>query len=146
MEMDVILVSWLIIAAAAFVGEIITPSFFLFWFGIGAIAAIISNFLGITYQYQWGVFVVVSLVGLLLTRPFARSILKEEPKKSGVYGLIGENMRVTRTINNVKGTGQVEWKGEYWQAISEDDSVIEEGNWVNVIRIEGVSLVVKKRR
>lgn len=142
--MDAILVSWLVIAAGAFIGEIILPQFFLFWFGIGAVSALTSHLLGVAYPYQWAVFVIVSSAGVLLTRPFAKTILKEEPKKSGVYALIGERMKVVKTIDNVKATGQVEWKGERWQAVSEDDSVIEQGSWAKVINIEGTSLVVKK--
>jgi Membrane protein implicated in regulation of membrane protease activity len=142
--MNAILISWLIIAAGAFIGEIIMPQFFLFWFGIGAVSALTSHLLGVAYPYQWAVFVIVSSAGILLTRPFAKTLLKEEPRKSGVYALIGERMKVVKTIDNVEGTGQVEWKGERWQATSEDDAVIEEGTWVKVIGIEGVSLVVKE--
>jgi membrane protein implicated in regulation of membrane protease activity len=142
--MNAILISWLIIAAGAFIGEIVMPQFFLFWFGIGAVSALTSHLLGVAYPYQWAVFVIVSSAGILLTRPFAKTLLKEEPKKSGVYALIGERMKVVKTIDNVEGTGQVEWKGERWQATSEDDTVIEEGAWVKVIHIEGVSLVVQE--
>lgn len=141
---DAILISWLIIAAVVFIGEMFMPQFFLFWFGIGAVSASISHLLGVAYPYQWAVFVIVSAAGILLTRQFAKTILKEEPIKSGVSALIGERMKVIKTIDNVKGTGQVEWKGVRWRATSEDDSVIEEGSLVKVISIEGVSLVVKK--
>ena len=140
---DSILISWIVISVILFMGELALPQFFLFWFGIGGVAAVISHILGIPYEYQWGVFLVVSLVGLVLTRPFAKMVSKKEPQKSGVDALIGEHMEVTQTINNIKGIGQVHGKGEYWRAISVDDSVIDVGIVVEIKEIRGVSLIVK---
>ncbi len=141
--LDIVMVSWLIIAVACFVGEIIAPQFFLFWFGVGSIGALISHFLGLSYSYQWVVFAVISVVGLISTRRFAKMILKKEPKKAGVERLIDEVMLVTREIDNSKGIGQVKGRGDIWRAISEDGAAIKEGSKVRVIRVEGVFLVVK---
>ncbi|MBQ6537324.1 MAG: NfeD family protein, partial [Eubacterium sp.] len=47
-------------------------------------------------------------------------------------------------INNKKGTGQVSVRDLEWLARSEDDSVIEKGETVTILRIEGVKLIVKK--
>lgn len=141
--LDIVLVSWLIIIAVCFLGEILMPQFFLFWFGVGGIAALCSHLLGVSYQYQWVVFAVTSVVGLILTRRFAKIILKMEPKKAVAERLIGETMIVTKEIDNSKGHGQIMGKGEIWRAISENGNVIREGFKVKVVRIEGVSLIVK---
>ena len=141
--LDVVMVSWIIIAAVCFIGEIMIPQFFLFWFGVGSIGALASHFLGLSYSYQWVVFAVISFVGLISTRRFARLILKKEPKKAGVERLIDEVMLVTRAIDNSKGVGQVKGRGDIWRAISEDGNVIQEGSKVKVIKVEGVSLVVR---
>jgi membrane protein implicated in regulation of membrane protease activity len=136
-------ISWIILAGGAFIGEMIVPQFFLFWFGIGAIAALISSFLGLVYALQWVVFAVVSGVGLFSTRLFAKSVLKGEPSKSAVYELLGQEMVVVRTIENLKGTGQVQGESDLWRAKSEDGSIITEGSKVKVIKIEGTSLIVQ---
>jgi membrane protein implicated in regulation of membrane protease activity len=141
--LDVVMVSWLIIAAVCFIGEIMIPQFFLFWFGVGSIGALASHFLGLSYSYQWVVFAVISVVGLISTRRFARMILKKEPKKAGVERLIDEVMLVTKEIDNSKGIGQVKGRGDIWRAISQDGNVIQEGSKVKVIKVEGVSLVVR---
>ena len=124
---DSVLVSWIVISVSMFIGELFVPQFFLFWFGIGSIAALISYFLAVPYEFQWGVFVAVSLVGVVFTRPFVKMISKDEPRKSVVGALIGERMEVTKTINNVKGEGQVHGKSDYWRAVSEDNAVVETG-------------------
>lgn len=140
--LDSVLISWIAISVGLFVGELMLPQFFLFWFGVGGLAAMVSHILGIPYELQWGVFAVVSVVGLLFTRPFARMISKEEPKKSVVGALIGERMKVTKRIDNIKGTGQVFGKGDSWRAVSEDDTPIDVEIIVEVKRVEGVSLIV----
>jgi membrane protein implicated in regulation of membrane protease activity len=111
--LDVVMVSWLIIAAVCFIGEIMIPQFFLFWFGVGSIGALASHFLGLSYSYQWVVFAVISVVGLISTRRFARMILKKEPRKAGVERLIDEVMLVTKEIDNSKSIGQVKGIGRY---------------------------------
>lgn len=141
--LDLVMISWLIIAVASFIGEILVPQFFLFWFGVGSIGALTSHFLGLGYSYQWVVFAVISVVGLISTRRFAGMILKKEPKKAGVERLIDEVMVVTSEIDNSKGIGKVRDRGDIWGAISEDGKIIKEGSKVRVIRVEGVFLVVK---
>jgi inner membrane protein len=141
--LDIVMVSWIIIAAVCFIGEIVIPQFFLFWFGVGSIGALASHFLGLSYSYQWVVFAVISVVGLISTRRFARMILKKEPKKAGVERLIDEVMVVTSEIDNSKSMGKVRDRGDSWRAVSEDGKIIKEGSKVRVIRVEGVSLVVR---
>ena len=140
---DSVLISWIVISVSMFIGELFVPQFFLFWFGIGAIAALVSYFLLVPYELQWGIFAIVSVVGIILTRPFVKAIQKEEPRKSVVGALIGERMEVTKTIDNIKREGQVHGKSDYWRAISNNNIVIESGTIVEVIGIEGVALIVK---
>ena len=130
-------------AGSFFLGELAIPQFFLFWFGIGSVTALISHFLEVSYPYQWIVFVAVSSVGLLATKRFAKSIQKEEPSKAGAGALIGEVMAVTKEIDNLKEEGQVRGRGDLWRARSDDGKIIKKGVKVKVIKIEGVSLVVK---
>lgn len=135
--------SWIVLSGTFFLGELAIPQFFLFWFGIGSVTALISHFLEVSYPYQWIVFIAVSSVGLLATSRFAKSIQKEEPKKAGFEGLIGEVMVVTKKIDNLRDEGQVKGRGDLWRARSESGKAIKKGVNVKIIRIEGVSLVVK---
>lgn len=140
----VTIIVWLIIAGASFMGEMIIPQFFLLWFGIGAVAGLVAHFLGVAIAFQWIIFAVISGLGLFSTRRFAKIMLKGESKKSAVFELIDQEMMVTATVDNIKGTGQVQSGGQRWRAISEDGSLLEVRELVKVVRIEGVSLVVKR--
>ena len=140
---DSVLISWIVISVSMFIGELFVPQFFLFWFGIGAIAALVSYFLSVSYELQWVIFAIVSIVGIILTRPFVKAIQKEEPRKSVVGALIGERMEVTKTIDNIKREGQVHGKSDDWRAISNNNIIIESGTIVEVTGIEGVALIVK---
>lgn len=57
---------------------------------------------------------------------------------------IGKECRVTETINNIAGTGAVYVDGKTWTARSGNDEIIEAGELVSPIRIEGVKLIVEK--
>ncbi len=138
------IIVWLIIAGASFIGEMIIPQFFLLWFGIGAVAALVAHFLGVATAFQWIIFAVITGLGLFSTRRFAKIMLKGESKKSAVFELIDQEMRVTATVDNIKGTGQVQGGGQLWRAISEDSSILGVGELVKVVKIEGASLVVKR--
>ena len=137
------IISWVIIAGGSFALELMMPQFYLLWFGIGAVAALAAHFLGVAYGFQWILFVVISGLGLFLTRHFAGAVLTGETKKSVVYELIGQTMKVTRRVDNIEGNGQVQAGGDLWRAISEDGSVLEVGALAKAIRVEGTAIVVR---
>lgn len=52
---------------------------------------------------------------------------------------------VIETINNKEGTGLVKINGDVWRAFAEDDEeVIEKGEHVKILKVEGAHVVVKK--
>ena len=63
---DIMTIVWLIIAAALFIGEMICPIFFMFWFAIGAIGALIVSLITSNIIIQTGVFVVLSMILVIL--------------------------------------------------------------------------------
>ena len=60
-----------------------------------------------------------------------------------VDALIGKTCVVKTAINNIKSAGAVTLNGIEWSARSFDDSPIEEGTVVKVVKIEGVKLIVE---
>ncbi len=134
---------WLVVAIIFFIGEMFTVGFFLMWFGFGALIAAILAFLGFTDEVtQWAVFLVVSGGLVLFTRTFANKITKKAPMEVAVDALIGERARVVETIDPEANKGRVRVKKEEWRA--ESDELIPEGAAVEVVRVEGTHLVVKK--
>ena len=59
-------------------------------------------------------------------------------------GIIGKTAIVTKNIDNLNGTGEVKIHGEIWRAVNEkDEEIIEKEKKVEVLRIDGVKLIVK---
>ena len=136
---------WLVLAAACVVIEIFTAGFFVLWFGVGAGAAAIFAGVGLSMGWQWGVFVVVSAVCLGLSRRFAERITRGQKEKVGPDRLIDRVGVVLEQINPHTGKGKVRVESEEWRAVSQDGEAIDADTQVQVVKIEGSQLVVKRR-
>lgn len=53
---------------------------------------------------------------------------------------------VTKTIDNLRGTGQAVVNGLEWSAKSRDETIIDEGAIVRIVAVEGVKLVVEEEK
>lgn len=137
-------VIWIIVACAFGVGEILTTSFFLAPFGVGAIAAAIAAALGAPAVIAWAVFLVVSIVLLTVVRPIARAHLHTPPQiRTGTAALIGRRVMVVERISNDEAVGCVRIDGEIWTARAYDeDQVIEAGTPVHIVEIRGATALV----
>lgn len=65
--------------------------------------------------------------------------------KTNVDSLAGEQGVVAERINNLDGTGKVKLNDVFWTARSEDGSIIEQGAVVQIVRVDGVKLIVKMK-
>lgn len=95
---------------------------------------------------QTAVFVISSGLLLFLTKPFVdKYIIKDKDSvATNAFSLIGKKGIVTKEMNTTPSTfGQVKVGEEVWTAISEDSNKIEEGTEIEVVKIDGVKLVVK---
>lgn len=134
---------WLIIAGLCLVIEIYTVGFFIFWFGIGALFALLVSFLTNNLFIQIGVFLVSSSLLVISTKPLMKKFTKNEKTvPTNFFSLSGKQGIVTKKIDSNNSTGQVKVKGEIWSAIS--DESIEKDAKVKVLGIDGVKLKVEK--
>ena len=135
---------WLAVIVAAAVFEGVTAQLVSIWFVAGGVGALIANLCGAELWLQAFVFVVVTALTLIFTRPFVRKLMnfKKEETNAGRY--IGKKAIVIGQINNTLGVGQVNVNGSVWTARSEDNSVIEIGKNVLIKSIEGVKLIVEE--
>ena len=134
---------WLIAAGVFFVIEIATVGFLIFWLGIGALLAMITSFITDSIIVQTIVFVVSSSILIPLTKPLVDKFWNKKPIPTNSYSLINKHGIVTKKINTIQGVGQVKVNGEIWSAKTENDTVIDEGTEVEIVKIDGVKLVVK---
>ena len=116
-------------------------------FAAGALFAFLTALLGLNQGIQIGVFVVVSVVLLFFTRPWAVKYLNTRTVKTNTEALVGKSARVIADINNLKSEGQVVINGLEWTARSSDDTIIfRTGDVVTVVGIEGVKLIVEGQK
>ena len=137
--------AWLIIIAACVIIEASTMGLTTIWFAIGALIAWFVYLTGASLQVQIVVFLLVSILCLVLTRPIAVKKLKVGRAKTNLDSLIGETAKVENTIDNFNNEGYVKTRGQVWTARSEDDEVIEKDELVVIKEIKGVRLIVKRK-
>ena len=125
--------------------EIATMGLTTIWFSGGCLAAFVTAVAGGGFGVQLIVFFVVSLVLLFVTRPIAVKFFNQGRTKTNADSLIGEKAIVMKDIDNLLAEGEVEVNGQMWTARSQDGDVkIPAGTVVEVCRISGVKLIVKK--
>ena len=134
---------WLIIAGLCVIVESFTLGFFVFWFAVGALFALIVSLFTTNIIIQSVVFVVSSTLLLLLTKPLIKKFVKSpKTKPTNVYSIIGKEGIVLENIDNLNSTGKVKVNGELWSANS--DNNIEKGETIKVLSVNGVKLKVEK--
>ena len=136
-------VIWIIAIVALLIVEGLTAGLVTIWFAIGAVAALICQMLGAPLWQQLAVFLAVSFVTLVLTRPLAQKHLNNRTQPTNADRLIGRECIVTEVIDNVAGTGAVTVGGQVWTARSVSDDPISAESRAIVRRIEGVKLIVE---
>ncbi|MDR2132657.1 MAG: NfeD family protein [Clostridiales Family XIII bacterium] len=133
------------IGAAVFLAlvEAATLGLATIWFAIGAVAASIAALTDASFLAQVVVFLVVSVILLIFTRPLAVKRLKIGREKNVTERMEGRRGIMTEAAPPF-GTGLAKVDGALWTAVPEDPARgIENGVTVDVVRIEGVKLVVK---
>lgn len=138
-------ICWLIVFLVLLVIEIFTLGLTTVWFAIGAVAAFISTLAGANVIVQMVLFLAVSIITLIATRPIAVKYFSKGIEKTNIEGIIGKNVVITQRIPDVNTTGKASLNGEIWIARSLENEPLEEGELAEIIAVEGVKLIVKKK-
>ena len=136
-------VVWIVAIVVLLIVEGLTSGLVTIWFAIGALAGLICQLVGAPLWLQLTVFLVVSFVTLVLTRPLAQKHLNSKTQPTNADRLLGKECIVTEAIDNIAGTGAVTVGGQVWTARSVSDAVIPNETRAVVRRIEGVKLIVE---
>lgn len=135
---------WLAIFIVMLGIEIATLGLTTIWFAGGALLATLVAAIGLPLYVQIPVFLVVSVVLLLFTRPVAQKYFNKERIRTNAEGLVGQTAVVTENINNFKGIGKAVINGQEWTARSAEDATeLERETKATIVAIEGVKLVLR---
>ncbi len=136
--------TWLVIAVILIVIELITVSLTSIWFAIGAICSAFCTLFTDNLWPQLIVFIAVSVILFIFTRPFAMKHLHLGKEKTNIDSIIGQQAVVTETIDNIKGTGHAKINGLDWTARSVDETaILPKDSVVTVKEVRGVKLMVE---
>ena len=134
---------WLIVIVITLVVEASTAGLVTIWFSAGALAALISSYLGINFPLQIIIFIVISAAALCLTRPLVKNKIHKNKVKTNADLVIGKQAIVIEDICPIEGKGQVKVDGKIWSARTKNAEKISKDELVTVEKIEGVHLIVK---
>jgi membrane protein implicated in regulation of membrane protease activity len=134
---------WIVLAIIFATIEGFTFGLVTIWFTVGAVVSAIVSLLGGNIAVQVIVFFAVSIILLIFTRPILVKHLKVGKEKNNIEIIEGKRGLVTEAIEPYK-SGLVKVNGIVWTAIGETSAVVvESGDEVEVVRVEGVKLIVK---
>lgn len=134
---------WIGFAILMTVCEAFTSQLVSIWFVVGAVAAAFTTLFTPSILIQSAVFLIVSLIALLVTRPVVRKIRAQKAvEKTNAGRLIGMVGDVVSDIKDREQIGQVKVSGEVWSAKT-NNAPINKNTKVKVLAIDGVKLIVE---
>ena len=139
---------WFGIIVLTLVVESQTADLIAIWFAPGAFVSLILSFFNVQFWVQFGVFVGVPVVGMILSFTLLRPMMKKRGKilKTNADALAGKLAIVEEDVNNAAPTGAVKINGQLWTARMDNPTdTVSKGDWVEIIRVEGAKLICRPK-
>lgn len=144
-QMNPWILFWLVIAVLFIIVELSTVTLTSIWFAAGGVGALLVAMCGGGPVLQVIVFIVIAVLLLFATRPWAKKFVNSKNVSTNADRVIGEEVRVMERVSNLDQTGMAVVNGQEWTVRTEDDkTIIEQGELVRIIRISGVKLIVER--
>lgn len=137
------IILWAIVFVVTLVIELQTMNLTTIWFCISALVALIC---GITFakpELQLLIFVILSFVLLIITRPIARKMTRKEFTRTNADRVIGMIGLVTKEIVPFE-IGEVKVENNLWRAINNEGLTFAVGEKVSIDGIVGIKVLVSK--
>jgi membrane protein implicated in regulation of membrane protease activity len=140
------IVFWAVLAALAFAGELLSVSFFLLFFSLGALVALLAAFAGLGIGLQVAGFIVASLLSMVVLRPalMHRISFRGSERYERRDSITGKSGVVTASIEpGASGTVRI-GSGVFWTARAVyPEQRIESGTRVRVLDNDGITALVE---
>ena len=138
------LIFWGVIFVITLIAEIASMQLISIWFTVGSVGAFIAAMKGVGFAGQLGIFVAISLVLLLATRPLLAKLRVNQEPRTNADKNIGETAVIIEEVDPALGTGRARIGGVDWIAVSETGEILPAEAIVVVTRVEGAKLFVRK--
>ena len=136
---------WVAVFAVMVIIEAATLGLVTVW---GAISALIMAFIaqtGLAIGWQILIFLAITLLLLLTTRPIVVKKLKVGRTRTNVDTLLGEDVIVTKAVKRFEKGEAKSRNGVIWAVTASDESEIEEGAVCTVKEVQGNTLTIEKK-
>jgi membrane protein implicated in regulation of membrane protease activity len=133
---------WVALVIIFAVIEVITFGLTTVWFALAALIMVFLSFFKIPPPVHVWIFLIVSAVFFIFTRPLAIKKFKMGKEKTNVDSFVGKHVLVKKTIGEFE-KGEVKLNGIIWTARSDNNTEIVEGTKCEILRVEGVQLIVR---
>ena len=134
---------WVAVTIICIVIESLTLSLTTLWFGISSFLLVFLAFTPIPFGVQLFIFVALSLVLLIFTRPVVKKKLNKKQIATNYERIIGQIAVVTKKITALD-KGSVKINGMEWTAAVKEDITLEKGSKCIIEEIAGVTAYVKQ--
>jgi len=136
---------WLALLVIFLLIELVTVGLTSIWLAGGALAGLLVDIAGPGLPWQIAAALIVTVVLLIFTRPFAVKHINRNHERTNYEGIIGKVIRISETVDNINQTGMAVLNGSEWTVRSvSDDIILEPGTIAKVVRISGVKLIVEQ--
>ena len=122
--------------------ELFTFGLTTIWFAISALVLVFLSFFDISLLYQVIIFFCLSTLLLIFTRPLIIKKIKNGKSKTNIESFIGKHVLITKKISEFE-TGETKINGLIWTARAEDNKEINTGIKCEIIKVEGVQVIVR---
>lgn len=138
---DVMFYVWLIVVILLTLLELMTINLTTIWFVLSGLAALGLSFVTKNFLIQFGCFVILGIILLIVTKPFVTKVLDKKKQKTNLDRIIGMNGIVMKNIEDMN-YGEVKVDGKIWTAFA--DEKIKKDEKVEVLEISGSKIKVRK--
>lgn len=136
---------WLGIFVVSLIIEFLTLELVSIWISVGALSGLILALCGVGLEWQIVVAVVLTLACILGLRRFCVKFLLKGKEKTNMDIYIGKKEKL-KVGTDGEGGGSIVLNGVSWGVKSENGELIKEGSLVEIVRLEGNKLVVRRVR
>lgn len=132
-------VLWAILGIVLLIAEIFTMSFFMVFFGIGAVVVALLKTLGFNHlPLEIITFTMLGVGGIFVFRKKMVQSFSEQNQMS-----LDQNQKITLSSDlPARGSAQVYYQGSTWTAVNESGSNFKKGDEVVILRTESIKLIV----
>jgi membrane protein implicated in regulation of membrane protease activity len=142
MELAMIIL-WILFIVITIIIELETSDLVTVWFTVGAVGALISAALDAKPLFQIGVFLVISMILLLSTRPLTKNMMRKGIVRTNADKVIGMVGVVTKNVMP-HDVGEVTVDNVQWRATNLDGFTFLVGEKVSIDAISGTKLIISK--